>query len=162
MKNQKTLTNMNNAVKIIIVAALALAIILVVFLKQTTSPNAVVQVDVHNQANTNNTEKSPNSLTVAQESESLPALIDLGAGKCIPCKLMAPILKQIKNDFADRLRVEVIDIEENPDLINKYHVRVIPTQIFFDASGKELFRHEGFYSREDILAKFKELGVELK
>jgi len=153
---------MNNAVKLIIVAALALAIILVVILKQTTSPNAVAQVDVHNQANTYNTEKSHNSLPVAQESESLPALIDLGAGKCIPCKLMAPILKQLKNDFAGRLRVEVIDIEENPDLINKYHVRVIPTQIFYDASGRELFRHEGFYSKEDILAKWKELGVELK
>jgi thioredoxin 1 len=153
---------MSNPIKLIIVAALALAIILVVILKQTTSPNVVVQVDVQNKANINNIEKPPNSLTVAQQSVSLPALIDLGAGKCIPCKLMAPILKQLKNDFAGRLRVEVIDIEENPDLINKYHVRVIPTQIFFDASGKELFRHEGFYSKEDILVKWKELGVELK
>jgi len=75
---------------------------------------------------------------------------------------MAPILEQLKNDYAGRLRVEVIDIEENLDLINKYHVRVIPTQIFYNASGRELFRHEGFYSKEDILAKWKEHGVELK
>jgi thioredoxin 1 len=75
---------------------------------------------------------------------------------------MAPILEKLKNDYAGKLKVEVIDIEKNPDLIEKYSVRVIPTQIFYDASGKELFRHEGFYSREDILTKWKELGVELE
>ena len=153
---------MNNAVKLIIAAALALAICIVVILKKRTHAGPDVQDDMSKPVGIINTEKPPNSLPVAQQSESLPALIDLGAGKCIPCKLMAPILKQLKNDFADRLRVEIIDIEENPDLINKYHVRVIPTQIFYDASGRELFRHEGFYSREDILAKWKELGIELK
>jgi thioredoxin 1 len=152
---------MSNTIKIIIVAALVLATLLVVTLKQIMSPAVVVQVNVHNPANTNNNKKSPNSPPTPQP-KTLPALIDLGAGKCIPCKLMAPILEQLKNDYAGKLRVEVIDIEENLDLITKYNVRVIPTQIFFDASGRELFRHEGFYSRVDILTKFKQLGVELK
>lgn len=151
---------MSNTIKIIIVAALALAIILVVIIKHITSPNTAAQVDVQNQTNNNN-EKSPNSPHVPQQKE-MPALIDLGAGKCIPCKLMAPILEQLKNDYAGKLRVEVIDVLENPDLATKYSVRVIPTQIFYDASGKELFRHEGFYSREEILAKFKQLDVELE
>jgi len=153
---------MSNTVKIIIVAALVLAILLVVILKQTTSPNVVVQVNVNSPTNTNNNEKSLNSLTPAPQTKALPALIDLGAGKCIPCKLMAPMLEQLKKEYAGILKVEVLDIEENPDLITKYSVRVIPTQIFFNASGKELFRHEGFYSKEDILAKWKELGVELE
>jgi thioredoxin 1 len=117
----------------------------------------VAQDNVDSPAN----RKSPNSLPAPQQKE-LPALIDLGAGKCIPCKLMAPILEQLKNEYAGKLSVQVIDVEEKPDLITKYNVRVIPTQIFYDASGKELFRHEGFYSKEDILAKFKELGIELK
>jgi thioredoxin 1 len=43
----------------------------------------------------------------------------------------------------------------------QYGIRVIPTQIFYDAEGKERFRHEGFYGREDMLAKWKELGVDL-
>ena len=153
---------MSNTVKIIIVAALVLAILLVVTLKQITSPTVAVQVNVNSPTNTNNNAKSPNSLTPAPQQKELPVLIDLGAGKCIPCKLMAPILEQLKNDYAGSLKVQVFDIEENPDLINKYRVRVIPTQIFYDASGRELFRHEGFYSREDILAKWRELGVELK
>lgn len=91
----------------------------------------------------------------------LPRLVDLGAGRCIPCKMMAPILEALKKDFAGKLEVVFIDVWENPDEGRKYGIRVIPTQIFYDASGKELFRHEGFYSREDILAKWKEFGVDL-
>jgi thioredoxin 1 len=133
---------MSKLTKIIIVGVLVLAVCIVIILKQTRSLASVTQDDV--------------------QTKAIPRLIDLGAGKCIPCKLMAPILEQLKNDYVGKLRVQVIDVEENPDLITKYNVRVIPTQIFYDASGKELFRHEGFYSKEDILAKWTELGVELK
>ena len=132
---------MSNVAKIITVAVLGLAILLVVILKQRMSPSPVAQDDVH--------------------AKSLPLLLDLGAGKCIPCKMMAPILEELKKEYAGSLKVEVIDVEENPDIAEKYQVRIIPTQIFFDAAGKELFRHEGFYSKEDILEKWKELGVQL-
>jgi len=88
----------------------------------------------------------------------LPKLVDLGASKCIPCKMMAPILEELKKDFAGKLEVMFIDVWQNPDEGGKYKIRVIPTQIFYSSEGKELFRHEGFYSREDILAKWKELG----
>lgn len=89
-------------------------------------------------------------------------LVDLGAGKCIPCKMMAPILEELKADYAGSMQVDFIDVWKNPDAGGEYGIRVIPTQVFFDASGKELFRHEGFFSKEDILAKWKEFGVELK
>lgn len=92
----------------------------------------------------------------------LPKLVDLGAGKCIPCKKMAPILEELKKEFAGRMDVEFIDVWEHPDAARPYRIKLIPTQIFFDASGKELFRHEGFFSREDILGKWKELGVDLE
>lgn len=92
----------------------------------------------------------------------LPRLVDLGAGKCIPCKMMAPILEELKKDYAGKLEVVFIDVWQNADEGSKYKIRVIPTQIFYSPEGKELFRHEGFYSREDILAKWKELGHEFK
>ena len=88
----------------------------------------------------------------------LPRLVDLGAGKCIPCKMMAPILDQLEKDFKGKMDVVFIDVWQNADEGSKYKIRVIPTQIFYNPEGKELFRHEGFYSREDILAKWKELG----
>jgi thioredoxin 1 len=92
---------------------------------------------------------------------NLPKLVDLGADKCIPCKMMAPILQELKKEYAGRMDVEFIDVWKNEGAGKKYGIKLIPTQIFFAANGKELFRHEGFYGKEDILAKWKELGVDL-
>jgi len=92
----------------------------------------------------------------------LPRLVDLGADKCIPCKMMAPILADLKTNYAGRMDVEFIDVWKKPDAGKPYKIKLIPTQIFYDASGKELFRHEGFFGKDDILAKWKELGVDLK
>jgi len=94
----------------------------------------------------------------AQNETPLPKLLDLGAGKCVPCKAMAPILDEMKETLAGQLDVEFIDVWENEGVSEKYGIRMIPTQIFYDADGKELFRHEGFYARADMLAKWKELG----
>jgi thioredoxin 1 len=98
----------------------------------------------------------------AAAKTALPRLLDLGADKCIPCKAMAPILKELKAEYAGRMDVEFIDVWKNPNAGKAYKIKLIPTQIFFDALGKERFRHEGFYGKEDILAKWKELGVEIK
>ncbi len=91
----------------------------------------------------------------------LPTLLELGADRCIPCQQMKPIIDELKTTFEGQLHVEFIDVWKTPEDGKKYGVRVIPLQIFFDAEGKELFRHEGFFSRENILAKWQELGVEL-
>ncbi len=98
----------------------------------------------------------------AAEPTKLPRLVDLGADKCIPCKMMAPVLADLKTNYVGRLEVEFIDVWKNPDAGKPYKIKLIPTQIFFDAQGKERFRHQGFFSKEDILAKWKELGVDLK
>ena len=94
-------------------------------------------------------------------AKNLPRLVDLGATKCIPCKMMAPILKELKKEYDGRMDVEFIDVWASPDAGKQYRIRMIPTQVFFSADGKELFRHEGFFAKEDILAKWKELGVAL-
>lgn len=92
----------------------------------------------------------------------LPRLVDLGADRCIPCKMMAPVLEELKREYADQFTVEIIDVWKDPTPGRTYRIRVIPTQIFFDASGKELWRHEGFFGKEDILKKWEELGVEIQ
>jgi len=96
------------------------------------------------------------------KEKKLPRLVDLGANQCIPCKMMAPILEQLRNEYRGRLEVEIIDVWQDPQAGQRYGIRVIPTQIFYDASGKEVFRHEGFLSKEDILATWKKLGVDLE
>ena len=100
--------------------------------------------------------------TNAPAKAKLPRLVDLGADKCIPCKKMAPILAKLKKEHAGRMEVEFIDVWKQPDAGKAYGIRLIPTQIFYDSEGKELFRHEGFFSEADILAKWKELRVVIK
>jgi thioredoxin 1 len=92
----------------------------------------------------------------------LPRLVDLGAGKCIPCKKMAPILEELKEEYTGALEVVFIDVWQDHKAGEKYGIEMIPTQIFYDPSGKELFRHEGFFAKEDILAKWKELGIDIR
>ncbi|MCF7816351.1 MAG: thioredoxin family protein [Kiritimatiellales bacterium] len=98
----------------------------------------------------------PAGLVVA--ARPMPKLVDLGAGKCVPCKMMKPTLEDLKANYADRFETVFIDVWENEGAGEQYGIRVIPTQIFYDTDGKELFRHEGFFSKEDILAKWEELG----
>jgi len=100
-----------------------------------------------------------NAITEAPSAKkSLPRLLDLGAGKCVPCKMMAPILDEMKETFKGFMDVEFIDVWENEGVGSTYGIRMIPTQIFYDAEGNEIFRHEGFIAREDIMAKWQELG----
>jgi thioredoxin 1 len=101
------------------------------------------------------------SASPARTPAPIPRLVDLGAGKCIPCKAMAPILEQLRADYTGRLEVTFIDVWQQPTEARAYGIQMIPTQIFYGADGRELARHEGFISREEILARWKALGVEL-
>lgn len=87
-------------------------------------------------------------------------MVDLGASKCIPCKKMAPILEELKKEYVGRLQVDFIDVWVNPSAGKDYGINMIPTQIFYDPAGRELFRHEGFMAKEDILAQWKALGYD--
>jgi len=86
-------------------------------------------------------------------------MVDLGAKKCIPCKMMAPIMEELERDYKDRAAIVFIDVWENPDAGRKYGIGIIPTQIFYDAKGKEVLRHEGFYEKAAIIAELAKLGV---
>ncbi len=91
---------------------------------------------------------------------SLPMLVDVGADKCIPCIKMAPILDKLGDDFTGKMEVKFVDAWKDKKEAAKYGVRMIPTQIFFAADGTELYRNTGFYGRDDILNKWRELGYQ--
>lgn len=96
----------------------------------------------------------------AQEAK-LPRLVDLGAHKCKQCIALAPILDALREEYKGRLSVEFIDVWKNPDAAKPYKIRLIPTQILYTAEGKEVWRHEGFISKEDLKALFAEkVGVQ--
>ena len=89
----------------------------------------------------------------------LPRVVDLGADKCKACKELAPILVELRKEYAGRVTVDFIDVWKDSKAGEPYKIRVIPTQIFFDREGKEVWRHEGFLPKADFIAKFRELGV---
>ena len=102
------------------------------------------------------------SSKVAKGNPKLPRIVDVGADKCVPCIMMAPILEELRKEYAGVLTVEFVDVWKNPQAGQQYGVRGIPTQIFYDANGKELKRRMGFISKQGILDEFKKLGIPLK
>ena len=91
----------------------------------------------------------------------LPRLVDLGSDTCVPCKMMVPVLEDLTKTYEGKLTVEFINISENREAAAAYQVRAIPTQVFYDTHGREFYRHLGYYPKEDIVAKFKEQGIDL-
>jgi thioredoxin 1 len=152
---------MNKTGKIVIVIVLIAAVAFVIALKQNNKTNSGTGIAEESARIVEYPQAEKLAAVEGKSTKGLPRLVDLGADKCIPCKMMAPILEQLKSEYEGTLIVDFIDVWKNPDEGPKYNIKLIPTQIFYDASGKERFRHEGFISKEDILAKWKELGVDL-
>jgi len=140
---------MKNMWKVVIPVFLVITVAGVIWMKKGASVTQSIVPDTN----------IVNRQRPAESNATLPRLVDIGAGKCIPCKMMGPILEELKSEYKGRLEVIVYDIWQNPNQARNFAVNIIPTQIFFDKSGKELFRHEGFMSKEDILAKWNELGI---
>jgi len=92
--------------------------------------------------------------------KGMVTMVDLGAASCIPCKMMAPILDKLEKRYKGKAAVVFIDLRYNQEAIERFGVRAIPTQIFFDRMGKEVSRHVGFMSEETIVARLKSMGVQ--
>ena len=112
-------------------------------------------------ASPSTTEANPKP-TQTPRQDALPQMIELGSKTCVPCQMMQPILAELRKEYKGQLEVPFWDVHEHPDKAKAYGIRVIPTQVFIGADGKEFFRHEGFFPKEDILAKFKEHGITLR
>jgi thioredoxin 1 len=93
--------------------------------------------------------------------KGMVTLVDLGARTCIPCKMMAPILKKLEKEYAGKAAVIFLDVQEYPALIKRFGLSAIPTQIFFDKDGRGVLRHRGFLSEKEIVKQFKDMGVDL-
>ncbi len=91
--------------------------------------------------------------------KGMVTLVDLGATECIPCKMMAPILEEVRREYEGKAAVIFIDVWKNPAPARQVGIRTIPTQIFYDRTGKEVGRHEGFLDKKSIVTVFEQLGV---
>lgn len=103
------------------------------------------------------------SITYSSENKAKITFIELGSVNCIPCKKMQPIMKSLEKKYGEQLKVIFYDVwsKEHKDKSAKYGIKLIPTQIFFDDRGQEIFRHEGFYPEKDIDKLLKSNGLEI-
>lgn len=100
----------------------------------------------------------------ASETQEIPAkgmvtMVDLGAKKCLPCKMMAPILEKVEKAYRGRAVIHFYDVWEDREPATRFGIRGIPTQIFFDKDAKEVYRHVGFMSEADIVSQLTKMGV---
>ena len=84
-------------------------------------------------------------------------MVDLGSTSCVPCKLMEPILKEMQEKYKGRAAILFVDVVKDRESARRFNIRAIPTQIFFDASGKEVWRHAGFLEKKVIIEKLDAL-----
>ncbi len=91
----------------------------------------------------------------------LPRLLELGSTTCIPCRMMEKVLENLRTGYRNQLQVDFIDVTINLDAGRRYHIKLIPTQIFFSPEGDEIFRHEGFFPEPKIINTWKQLGFPL-
>ncbi|MFA4902128.1 MAG: thioredoxin family protein [Desulfobaccales bacterium] len=90
-------------------------------------------------------------------AKSKPALYEFGAKYCIPCKEMKEVMAALKTSHGDQVEFRMVYSDEEKPLFEKYKIMLIPTQVFFDASGKEVDRHIGALPKEEVIQKLKEL-----
>jgi len=100
----------------------------------------------------------------AQDFSKFPVMgvvtmIDLGAKKCIPCKMMAPILAKLEKAYEGKADIVFIDVWENRQQAPRFKIRAIPTQIFFNEQGEEIYRHLGFLDEKSIVKQLTKMGV---
>jgi len=88
-----------------------------------------------------------------------PVLVDFGANSCVPCRQLRPILKEVSREYSGKAELLVIDVYKYQNLAKEHKIMLIPTLVFFDSKGKEVFRHMGVLDKDKILAKLKEIGM---
>ena len=91
--------------------------------------------------------------------KGMTTMVDLGANECIPCKMMVPVLEKTEKKYQGKAAIIIVDVWKNKEPAQRFGIRAIPTQIFFDKEGKEVYRHEGFLGEEEIDKVFKRMGV---
>lgn len=97
----------------------------------------------------------------AKADPILVTFVEIGAARCIPCKAMQPIMKAVEEEYKGQVKVIFHDVwtpQGKADAM-KYNIRMIPTQVFLDKDGKEYYRHEGYFPKEDLVKIIKMQGV---
>lgn len=130
--------------------------------KQSTDLSNGTDVSGENSVQNQDSAKSEKPEQKAEDTSAIKvSFVELGSVNCIPCRMMQPVMKEIEEEYSDQVKVIFYDVwtpEGNP-YAKKHNIRVIPTQVFLDKEGKEYFRHEGFFPKDELVEVLKKGGV---
>lgn len=106
-------------------------------------------------------QKPDNGITRNTPAQYKVTFIELGSVKCIPCKMMQPVMEEVEREYGDQVKVIFYDVwtEEGKPYANQYRIQAIPTQVFLDADGNEYYRHIGFFPKEELVKVLKQMEV---
>lgn len=90
-------------------------------------------------------------------AKGMVTMVDIGAKACIPCKMMMPVMEEVEKEYKGRAAIVFVDVWENRDQGAKFGIKLIPTQIFYDKNGTEVYRHEGFLDKDSISERLNKL-----
>jgi thioredoxin 1 len=131
--------------------------------KPPVSPQSARKADTGTSAGETETKKPEGPLPGSRLADCLKSgrltMADFGRGWCVPCKMMVPVLKQAAQDYWGKAHIVFVELDEYPELGRRHRIATMPTQIFFDAKGKEVTRHMGFMGTEDMERQLAALGV---
>ena len=139
---------------------LKIALIILIVYSLFCSQNSGEQT---NEPNPKQKAKNAENLIITNEqldfSNHKVTFIELGADRCIPCKAMQPVMREIAREYKETIQVVFYDVWKTPKYAKDYGIQMIPTQVFIDKNGEEIFRHVGFFAKNDILKMLKEKGI---
>jgi len=132
-------------------------LLILIFSTQFCAQNSGEQA---NEPKTEQKAKSEENLIISGEqldfSKHKVTFIELGADRCIPCKAMQPVMREIAQKYKGTIQVVFYDVWKTPKYAKDYGIKMIPTQVFIDKNGDEIFRHVGFYAKDEIIKMLKE------
>lgn len=148
--------------KVVVLGLVVLGIVAVVVLKEAQKAPTTASQDLPQPILSTLADEEPIPPTYDPSTPGIPRLVALGAGACIPCKAMAPIRAELRREYAGVLAMDFYDVWKDSQAGRYFRIWAIPTLIFYDASGQELARREGFIAKEEILATLRGFGIDLK
>lgn len=114
-----------------------------------------------------NSQQKPVTEVKAQDNKDAKykvTFVELGSVRCIPCQQMQPVMKSIEQKYGTQVKVVFHDVwtEAGAPFGKEFKIEAIPTQVFLDESGKEYYRHVGFFSEEELVKVLQQKGVKVK
>ena len=135
-------------------------LLILIFSTSFCSPTSGEQA---NEPKTEQKTKSEENLIISGEqldfSKHKVTFIELGADRCIPCKAMQPVMREIAQKYKGTIQVVFYDVWKTPKYAKDYGIKMIPTQVFIDKNGDEIFRHVGFFAKDEIIKMLKEKNI---